>query len=64
MVQIYTWAYQVWKTITLEKLRGQVGKIDGITEADFKSITGEDYESATTDVNEAKISSANTESMA
>lgn len=48
MVQIYTWAYQDWKTITEDKLKELVGLTDGITAADFKAITGDDYVVAST----------------
>lgn len=44
MVQIYTWAYQDWKTITKETLATVVGLPDGITEAEFKTITGTAYQ--------------------
>lgn len=43
MVQIYTWAYQDWKTITKETLATVVGLPDGITAEDYKAITGDDY---------------------
>ena len=43
MVQIYTWAYQDWKTITKETLATVVGLPDGITAEDYKAITGEAY---------------------
>ena len=43
MVQIFTWAYQDWKTITKEKLATIVGLPDGITADDYKVITGEAY---------------------
>ncbi|KRN01221.1 hypothetical protein FD13_GL001360 [Levilactobacillus senmaizukei DSM 21775 = NBRC 103853] len=43
MVQIYTWAYQDWKTITKETLATIVGLPDGITADDYKNITGDDY---------------------
>ncbi|WP_369707234.1 XkdX family protein [Levilactobacillus brevis] len=43
MVQIYTWAFQDWKTITKETLATVVGLPDGITAEDYKVITGDDY---------------------
>lgn len=43
MVQIYTWAYQDWKTISKETLATVVGLPDGITADDYKAITGEAY---------------------
>ncbi|WP_369957317.1 XkdX family protein [Levilactobacillus brevis] len=43
MVQIYTWAYQDWKTISKETLATVVGLSDGITADDYKAITGDDY---------------------
>ncbi|AJA81588.1 XkdX family protein [Levilactobacillus brevis] len=43
MVQIYTWAYQDWKTISKETLATIVGLPDGITADDYKAITGEAY---------------------
>ncbi|MGY0229492.1 XkdX family protein [Levilactobacillus brevis] len=43
MVQIYTWAYQDWKTISKETLATVVGLPDGITADDYKTITGDDY---------------------
>lgn len=43
MIQIYTWAYQDWKTITKETLATVVGLPDGITADDYKVITGEAY---------------------
>lgn len=48
MVQIYTWAYQDWKTITKETLATVVGLPDGITADDYKAITGEAYVAPTT----------------
>jgi len=48
MVQIYTWAYQDWKTIIKEKLATVVGLPDGITADDYKAITGEAYVAPTT----------------
>ena len=48
MVQIYTWAYQDWKTITKETLATVVGLPDGITADDYKAITGETYVAPTT----------------
>jgi len=48
MVQIYTWAYQDWKTIIKEKLATVVGLPDGITADDYKAITGDDYVAPTT----------------
>lgn len=48
MVQIYTWAYQDWKTITKETLATVVGLPDGITADDYKAITGEEYVVPTT----------------
>lgn len=48
MVQIYTWAYQDWKTITKETLATVVGLPDGITADDYKTITGDDYNTETT----------------
>ena len=48
MVQIYTWAYQDWKTITKETLATVVGLPDGITADDYKTITGEAYVAPTT----------------
>ena len=48
MVQIYTWAYQDWKTITKETLATIVGLPDGITADDYKNITGEAYVAPTT----------------
>lgn len=48
MVQIYTWAYQDWKTITKETLATVVGLPDGITADDYKAITGDDYNTETT----------------
>lgn len=48
MVQIYTWAYQNWKTITKEQLATIVGLPDGITTDDYKTITGDDYVVAST----------------
>lgn len=48
MVQIYTWAYQDWKTITKETLATVVGLPDGITTDDYKAITGDDYVAPTT----------------
>lgn len=48
MVQIFTWAYQDWKTITKEKLATVVGLPDGITADDYKVITGDDYVAPTT----------------
>lgn len=48
MVQIYTWAYQDWKTITKETLATIVGLPDGITADDYKNITGETYVIPTT----------------
>lgn len=43
MVQIFTWAYQDWKTISKEKLATVVGLPDGITADDYETITGETY---------------------
>lgn len=43
MVQIFTWAYQDWKTISKETLTTVVGLPDGITADDYKNITGEAY---------------------
>ena len=48
MVQIYTWAYQDWKSITKETLATVVGLPDGITADDYKAITGEAYVAPTT----------------
>ncbi len=48
MVQIYTWAYQDWKTISKETLATVVGLPDGITADDYKVITGDDYVVPTT----------------
>ena len=48
MVQIFTWAYQDWKTITKEQLATVVGLPDGITADDYKNITGDDYVAPTT----------------
>lgn len=48
MVQIYTWAYQDWKTITKETLATVVGLPAGITADDYKAITGEAYVAPTT----------------
>ncbi|MCK3675857.1 XkdX family protein [Lactiplantibacillus plantarum] len=50
MVQIYTWAYQDWKTISKEKLATVVGLPNGITADDYKVITGEAYVAPTTQV--------------
>lgn len=49
MVQIYTWAYQDWKTISKETLATVVGLPDGITADEYKAITGETYVSPTTE---------------
>ncbi|WP_334427251.1 MULTISPECIES: XkdX family protein [unclassified Levilactobacillus] len=49
MVQIYTWAYQSWKTIDKDGLKRLVGLSNGITADDYKKITGEDYQAPTTD---------------
>jgi len=49
MVQIYTWAYQDWKTISKEKLATIVGLPAGITADDYKAITGDDYVAPTTE---------------
>lgn len=46
MVQLWTWAYQDWHSITIDKLREVVGPA-GITEDDFKAITGEDFAAET-----------------
>lgn len=43
MVQIFTWAYQDWKTISKETLATVVGSPNGITADDYKTITGEEY---------------------
>ncbi|WP_143463216.1 hypothetical protein [Levilactobacillus enshiensis] len=43
MVQLYTWAYNDWKTIDKDGLKKLVGMIGGITAADYKTITNEDY---------------------
>ncbi|MCG0942907.1 XkdX family protein [Lactiplantibacillus plantarum] len=48
MVQIFTWAYQDWKTISKEKLATVVGLPGGITADDYKAITGEAYVAPTT----------------
>lgn len=48
MVQIYTWAYQDWKTIDKATLATIVGLPDGITAEDYKVITGEAYVAPTT----------------
>lgn len=48
MVQIFTWAYQDWHSITIDKLREVVGTPAGITEEDFKTITGEDFATTVT----------------
>ncbi|WP_103851470.1 XkdX family protein [Lactiplantibacillus plantarum] len=48
MVQIFTWAYQDWKTISKETLATVVGLPDGITADDYKVITGETYVAPTT----------------
>lgn len=48
MVQIYTWAYQDWKTITKETLATIVGLPEGITADEYKTITGDDYNTETT----------------
>ncbi|WAE46366.1 XkdX family protein (plasmid) [Levilactobacillus brevis] len=48
MVQIYTWAYQDWKTIDKATLATVVGLPDGITADDYKAITGDDYVAPTT----------------
>ncbi|WP_195480291.1 XkdX family protein [Lactiplantibacillus plantarum] len=48
MVQIFTWAYQDWKTISRETLATVVGLTDGITADDYKAITGEAYVAPTT----------------
>ncbi|WP_459520327.1 XkdX family protein [Lactiplantibacillus plantarum] len=53
MVQIYTWAYQDWKTISKETLATVVGLPDGITADDYKTITGEEYVAPTTSSNSA-----------
>lgn len=44
MVQLYTWAYTDWKTIDKDGLKKLVGMVGGITAADYKTITGDDYE--------------------
>lgn len=49
MVQIYTWAYQDWKTIDEDGLKQLVGLPEGITADDFKTITGDDYTAPTVD---------------
>lgn len=49
MVQIYTWAYQSWKTIDEDGLKKLVGMLNGITAEDYKTITGEDYAAPATD---------------
>ena len=48
MVQIFTWAYQDWKTITKETLATVVGLPEGITTEDYKAITGDNYVAPTT----------------
>lgn len=48
MVQIYTWAYQDWKTIDEDGLKQLVGLPQGITTDDYKTITGDDYTAAST----------------
>lgn len=59
MVQIYTWAYQDWKTISKETLATVVGLPDGITASDYKTITGEDYVAPTTSsTSEAPVTQA------
>ncbi|WCL69478.1 XkdX family protein [Lactiplantibacillus plantarum] len=65
MVQIYTWAYQDWKTITKETLATVVGLPDGITADDYKAITGEAYVAPTTQapVTETPESSATSEAQ-
>mgnify|MGYP003362571833 CR=1 FL=1 len=53
MVQLFTWAYQDWHSITIDKLREVVGPA-GITEEDFKTITGEDFTTDTATTSEVK----------
>jgi len=48
MVQIFTWAYQDWETISKETLATVVGLPNGITADDYKAITGEAYVAPTT----------------
>ena len=60
MVQIYTWAYQDWKTITKETLATIVGLPDGITAEDYKAITGDDYVAPTTQEPTAQATTTST----
>lgn len=60
MVQIYTWAYQDWKTITKETLATVVGLPDGITADDYKAITGEAYVAPTAQAPTAQATTTST----
>lgn len=47
MLQIYTWAFQEWHTVSENQLEEKVGVPFGITAEDFKVITGKDYQAPT-----------------
>lgn len=47
MIQIYTWAFQEWHTVTEDQLKAKVDVPFGITAEDFKTITGKDYQAPT-----------------
>ncbi|MFS8170895.1 MULTISPECIES: XkdX family protein [Lactobacillaceae] len=60
MEQIYTWAFQDWKTITKETLATVVGLPDGITAEDYKEITGEAYVAPTTQATTTQATTTST----